>query len=68
MAPEFWLQPWKPVIAEALKDKKQIFEVESEVQTTLAWARRTHRWGKEPAMSHLERLEKRQEPMVFHRN
>lgn len=33
MAPEFWLQGWKPVIAE--------------VQTTLAWARRTHRWGKE---------------------
>lgn len=33
MASDFWLQPWKPVIAE--------------VQTTLAWARRTHRWGKE---------------------
>jgi len=33
-APEaFFLQPWRPVIAE--------------VQTTLAWARRTHRWGKE---------------------
>eukprot|EP00928_Gymnodinium_smaydae_P033231 TRINITY_DN23856_c0_g2_i1.p1 TRINITY_DN23856_c0_g2~~TRINITY_DN23856_c0_g2_i1.p1 ORF type:complete len:278 (+),score=62.99 TRINITY_DN23856_c0_g2_i1:61-894(+) len=32
-----FLQPWKPIIAE--------------VQTTLAWARRTHRWGKE--MPHL---------------
>ncbi|CAE7356699.1 Pex11 [Symbiodinium necroappetens] len=33
MSEGFWLQAWKPVIAE--------------VQTTLAWARRTHRWGKE---------------------
>ncbi|CAE7228623.1 PEX11E [Symbiodinium natans] len=33
MSETFWLQAWKPVIAE--------------VQTTLAWARRTHRWGKE---------------------
>jgi hypothetical protein len=36
----FWLQPWKPVIAE--------------VQTTLAWARRTNRWGKE--MPHIPTL------------
>lgn len=33
MGPEMPLQAWKPAIAE--------------VQTTLAWARRTHRWGKE---------------------
>lgn len=33
MPKDYWLQPWKPAIAE--------------VQTTLAWARRTHRWGKE---------------------
>lgn len=32
-APTFFLQPWKSTIAE--------------VQTTLAWARRTNRWGKE---------------------
>lgn len=33
MAPDFWLAAYQPVIAE--------------VQSTLAWARRTHRWGKE---------------------
>lgn len=33
MSPDFWLQAYKPAIAE--------------VQTTLAWARRSHRWGKE---------------------
>jgi len=38
----FPLQPFKPVIAE--------------VQTTLAWARRTHRWGKE--MPHIPVLAK----------
>jgi hypothetical protein len=32
-APDSNLLPWKPAIAE--------------IQTTLAWARRTHRWGKE---------------------
>jgi len=40
MGPTFWLQPYKSVIAE--------------VQTTLAWARRTHRWGKE--MPHIPKL------------
>jgi hypothetical protein len=40
MGPNFWLQPYKSVIAE--------------VQTTLAWARRTHRWGKE--MPHIPKL------------
>jgi len=40
MAKDFWLQSYKPVIAE--------------VQTTLAWARRTHRWGKE--MPHIPAL------------
>jgi len=33
MAKDYWLHAWKPVIGE--------------VQTTLAWARRTNRWGKE---------------------
>jgi hypothetical protein len=40
MGPTFFLQPYKSVIAE--------------VQTTLAWARRTHRWGKE--MPHIPKL------------
>jgi len=42
MAPEHPLQTWKAAIAE--------------VQTTLAWARRTHRWGKE--MPHIPKLGK----------
>jgi len=37
---DFALQPWKPIFAEA--------------QTTLAWARRTNRWGKE--MPHITAL------------
>lgn len=42
MSPASPLREWKPVIAE--------------VQTTLAWARRTHRWGKE--MPHIPKLGK----------
>lgn len=37
-----WLLAWKPAVAE--------------VQSTLAWARRTHRWGKE--MPHIPKLGK----------
>lgn len=40
MGPDFWLQPYKNIIAE--------------IQTTLAWARRTNRWGKE--MPHIPAL------------
>jgi hypothetical protein len=40
MGPDFWLQPYKSIIAE--------------VQTTLAWCRRTNRWGKE--MPHIPTL------------
>lgn len=41
-SPQSPLNVWKPVLAE--------------VQTTLAWARRTHRWGKE--MPHITKLGK----------
>ena len=85
MAPDFWLQSWQPVIAEAgtawdhvtspfwrtsntasstagrvnfwFRSPWNIQAVSCrintcylkawQVQTTLAWARRTHRWGKE---------------------
>jgi hypothetical protein len=40
MAKDFWLQPYKAIIAE--------------IQTTLAWCRRTNRWGKE--MPHIPAL------------